>query len=98
MNAKVNPNTPGRPTSFSSTIVGLAVGEECGKLKRLDTDCPLNVLFSKLPARREALHNTVSTMAARARAKTGGSYKVEVSDFMTGSKNWFLIAVVTRTT
>jgi hypothetical protein len=97
MSKQVNPNTPGRTTSFSAAVAALAVGEESGKLKRLNTDGPLSDVLAAMPAQREALHNTVSTIASRARSKTGGSYRVEVSDFMTTSKNWFLVAVVTRT-
>lgn len=46
---------------------------------------------------RDTLRNNLAPAVARAKEATGGQYSVEVTDFMTNARNWFLIAVVTRT-
>ena len=86
-----------RESSFSAAVADLAVGEQVAKLQRIDTARSFTDIRADLQTMRDALRNNTTPAVARARAQTGAQYTIEVTDFMTNAKNWFLIAVVTRT-
>ena len=85
------------PYSFSAAVAALSPGEEVAKLHRIDTSATFESIQSALPEMRDTLRNNIAPAVARAKESTGGQYSVEVTDFMTNARNWFLIAVVTRT-
>lgn len=93
----IGPRSRRTPYSFSAAVAGLAVGEEVAKLQRIDTSATFESIQSALPEMRDTLRNNIAPAVARAKEATGGQYSVEVTDFMTNARNWFLIAVVTRT-
>ena len=86
-----------QPLSFAAAVANLEPGEEFAKLQRIDTSATFESIQSALPAMRDTLRNNIAPAVARAKAETHGQYSVEVTDFMTNARNWFLIAVVTRT-
>lgn len=86
-----------RPASMSAAVADLAVGEEVAKLQRVNTAQPMEDAIASLGAAKERLRNAMQPVVARAKAKTSGTYTVEISDFFTTAKNWFLVAVITRT-
>jgi hypothetical protein len=85
-----------RESSFAAAVADLAVGEQTAKLQRIDTTLPVDTIRANLSTMREAMRNNTMPAVTRARAKTGATYTIEVTDFMTTALNWFLIAVVTR--
>lgn len=86
-----------QPLSFAAAVANLEPGEEFAKLQRIDTSATFESIQSALPEMRDTLRNNIAPAVARAKEATGGQYSVEVTDFMTNARNWFLIAVVTRT-
>lgn len=86
-----------QPLSFAAAVANLEPGEEFAKLQRINASATFESIQATLPAMRDTLRNNIAPAVARAKAETGGQYSVEVTDFMTTSRNWFLIAVVTRT-
>lgn len=86
-----------RKSSFAAAVADLEVGEQVAKLKRIDTDQTIDQIHASMQSEKDALRNNTTPAVTRAKAETGGQYTIEVTDFQTGSRNWFLIAVVTRT-
>lgn len=86
-----------RSINFSATVRNLALGESVSRLKRIDTNQNFAAIQEALPAMRDTLRNNTMPAVRRAAESTGNKYTVEVTDFMTVGRNWFLIAIVTRT-
>lgn len=101
MATNIEPNIPApgrtRMASFSAAVADLEVGDHVAKLHRIDTTLTFNQIKADLDNMRATLRNNTTPAVARARAKTGGSYTIEVGDMMLNSVSWFLVAVVTRT-
>ena len=86
-----------REASFSAAVADLDVGEQVAKLTRIDASLSLDEVQAQMVEMQKTIRNNTVPAVARAKERTGGQYTIEVTDFMTNAKNWFLIAVVTRT-
>lgn len=86
-----------KPGSFNAQVADLAVNETASQAKMIDADLSIAEVQAGLPVMRQELRNNITKVVARAKEATGGEYTVEVTDFTTHARNWFLIALVTRT-
>lgn len=83
--------------SMISQIAVLEVGETFSRAKRIDDSMTVAEVREALATMRLELRNTVSKAAARAKEESKREYRVEVFDTLTIERNWFLIALITRT-
>lgn len=86
-----------RASSFSSAVADLAVGQTASRAIRLDPETSLAELAERGSEWREAMRNNIAPAVRRAREQTGGEYEVEVSDALTPSRRFYIVAFVTRT-
>lgn len=86
-----------KPGSFNALVADLAVGETASQAKQIDGDLTITEVANSLAVMRQELRNNITKVVARAKEATGGEYTVEVIDTLTHARNWFLIALVTRT-
>lgn len=84
-------------TSLTSQIAALDVGESVAKLKRIDGDITMAEYAEQGTTWRESLRDNASSSMRAAKARTGGTYEIEVADLTTTGRNVFLVAIVTRT-
>lgn len=91
---------PGRTqaASFASQVAALAVGECCSRVVGVDPNVRLCELSTMLPAMRESLRNNTAPSVRQANTRTGNKYTIEVADVRTPGDNFFVVAIVTRTT
>lgn len=92
----VEPPSRARPASFTTQVAALEIGECVSKVERLDTNASVYHLQERLPEMRATMRNNVAPSVRHAKAKTGGTYTIEVFDCMSDMRNWYLMAVVTR--
>jgi hypothetical protein len=86
-----------RSINFTAAVQGLSIGESTSRLKRIDTDQNFQAIQEALQNMRDTLRNNTMPAVRRAAERTGNKYTVEVTDFMTVGRNWYLITIVTRT-
>lgn len=86
-----------RTGSFNAQVLDLAPGETASKAQRIDDTLQIAEVQQSLAVMRQDLRNNITKVASRAKEQTGGEYRVEVTDFLTHERNWFLVGLVTRT-
>lgn len=92
----VEPPSRARPASFTTQVAALEIGECVSKVERLDMTLPAGTIQDCLTDWRSTMRNNVAPSVRHAKAKTGGTYAIEVFDCMSDMRNWYLMAVVTR--
>lgn len=92
----VEPPSRARPASFTTQVAALEIGECVSKVERLDMTLPAGTIQDCLTDWRSTVRNNCAPSVRHAKAKTGGTYTIEVFDCMSESRNWYLMAVVTR--
>lgn len=82
--------------SFQAQVNALAVGESACKVRAIDPSMPVSHIPEELPAIRQQLRNAVTPAVTRAKSAVGGSYSIEVGDFISPAGRFYAVAVVTR--
>lgn len=89
--------TPGTFASFQARVDGMAVDAIVSSVQGIDCNVGLSELVSTRNAACERIRNNVGTAVTRAKARTGGTYEIEVTPVLMPSMRCLILAVVTRT-
>jgi hypothetical protein len=81
--------------SFVGSLAELKIGETASKISPIDPTMSLADVQANLTNFRATLRNNVTSSVRQASARSGGEYSVEVTDFVTPSGQWYVIALVT---
>lgn len=88
-----------RPTSFTTIVSSLTVGETASRAIQVDDNLKLADFTSAVAKLREDVRNNVAPCIRRARqAVVDATFTVEVEELLTGRGKLFLVALVTRVT
>lgn len=85
-----------RPDSLTSQIRALEVGGIAIKGAKLDAAMTLGEQAAQLASINDKIYKSISSSVRHAKAVTGGTYTVEMSDFFTRSRALVVAAVITR--
>ena len=86
-----------RSSSVASVLTDLDVGETASRAVRVDPDLSLASYAERYAEMRETLRNNVAPSMRQAKARTGGTYSIEVVDTLTPNRSMFIVALITRT-
>lgn len=82
-------------SSFSAQVKDLSLLESCAKLEQIDSTLSVSEVIDTLPAMRHAMRKRCDPAVARA-SVDGKKFTIEVTDFQTIGRAWFVIGIVTR--
>lgn len=82
--------------SFQAQVNALTIGESVAKVRPVNPKLQVSKIPEEMPALRQQLRNAVTPAVTRAKAATGGSFSIEVGDFISPSGKFYAVAVVTR--
>jgi hypothetical protein len=86
-----------RPTSAITQIAALEVGEHWSRVQSVPVNTPLKDYAADSVQWRDDLRNSINSSVRHAKARTGGTYTIEVGDFISPARTIYLVAIVTRT-
>ena len=82
--------------SFQAQVNALPIGESVARVRPVNPKLQVSKIPEEMPALRQQLRNAVTPAVTRAKAATGGSFSIEVGDFISPSGKFYAVAVVTR--
>lgn len=85
-----------KTASFSAMVRELAPGECASRAEVFDDQITLRHMAEQLSGRKETLRNNTADIVRRAKAATGGTYSMTVSDTITGG-HVYIVLIVHRT-
>lgn len=93
----VSPSTRRKEHSLTSQIAALEVDGCASHAKPVPADTTLDDYQFNGQAMREAVRNNVAASMRAAKARTGGTYEIEVGDLFTTGRKLYIVAIITRT-
>lgn len=94
--AGVPPPSRRKSASFAAQVIDLDVGQSCSRVEQINPNLGLLVIQQNITTMRSQFRDRTDPGVAAAKKATGNAYVTEVTDFMTNSRSWFIVAVVTR--
>ena len=82
--------------SFQAQVNALSIGESVSRVRPVNPKLKVSEIPEEMPGLRQQLRNAVTPAVTRAKATVGGSYSIEVGDFISPSGKFYAVAVVTR--
>lgn len=82
--------------SFASQVAALSPGECAMRGTPLDVRMALFEVQGKLSVMKERLRDSVGSSVREARKRTGGEYKISITDMIAPDNKLYIIAIVNR--
>ncbi len=86
-----------RASSFAQQVEALNIGESCSRVHGVHEGFTLKALAENMATMKEGLRNNTAPSVRQAKARTRGTYSIEIGDMRTPSGRTFVVAIVTRT-
>ena len=94
--AGVRPPSRKKSSSFAAQVFDLEPGESCSRVEQINPNLSLLTVQQNIATMKQQFRDRTDPAVASTRRQTKGTYVTEVTDFMTNSRSWFIVAVVTR--